>query len=65
MKLILKTLAYLLIFVGIFFLITSINLSMAESICNDPEGGIIHLPKDKVIACIVFPVEELNESLGL
>ena len=65
MKLILKTLAYLLTFVGIFFLITSINLSMADSICKDPDGGIIHLPNDKVIACIVFPVEELNESLGL
>ena len=60
-----RTILTILAFVGLFLLMMTINLSILESVCKDPDGGIIRLPSHNVLACVIFPGDLANESMGI
>ena len=60
-----RAILIILSFVGLFLMMIIINLSILESVCKDPDGGIIKLPNSDILACIIFPQELMDETLDI
>lgn len=60
-----RSIPIILASVGILLLMITINLSILESVCKDPDGGIIRLPNSDIFACIIIPQELIDEGLDI